>query len=58
MIGINLMDEVLQIAYDLKHQLDNSTDKADTYVDGVETHMSAYERVEFIVHHLEKNNKS
>ena len=52
------MDEILVIAYDLKHQLDNSGDKADTYVDGVETHLSAYERIEMIVHHLEKNNKS
>ncbi len=52
------MEEILQVAYDLKHQLDNSTDKADTYVDGVETHLSAYERIEMIVHHLEKNNKS
>ena len=52
------MEEILQVAYVLKHQLDNSTDKADTFVDGVETHLSAYERIEMIVHHLEKNNKS
>ena len=52
------MDELLILAYDLKHQLDNSVDKADTYVDGVETHLSAYERIQKIIHLLEKNNKS
>jgi len=52
------MDEVLQVAYDLKHQLDNNADKADTYVDGVETHLSTYERIQIILHHLERNNKS
>jgi len=52
------VEEILQVAYDLKHQLDNNADKVDTYVDGVETHLSAYERIEMIVHHLEKNNKS
>ena len=52
------MDEILILAYDLKHQLDNSVDKADTYVDCVETHLSAYERIQKIIHLLEKNNKS
>ena len=52
------MEEILQVAYDLKHQLDYQQYKAETYVDGVETHLSAYERIEMIVHHLEKNNKS
>ena len=31
------MTPVLQIAYDLKHQLDTNTDKNHTYVDGVDT---------------------
>ena len=52
------MDELLILAYDLKHQLDYYEYKADTYVDGVETHLSAYERIEKIIHLLEKNNKS
>ena len=51
------MDELLILAYDLKHQLDCYEYKADTYVDGVETHLSAYERIQKIIHLLEKNNK-
>tara|TARA_R110002020_G_scaffold189217_6_gene388165 strand:- start:2517 stop:2756 length:240 start_codon:yes stop_codon:yes gene_type:complete len=48
--------EILQTAYDLKHQLDNSGDKANTYVDGVETQYSAYERVQIIIKFLEYCN--
>ncbi len=48
--------DILQVAYDLKHQLDNSSDKANTYVDGAETQYSAYERVQIIVRFLEYCN--
>jgi hypothetical protein len=48
--------DILQIAYDLKHQLDNSSDKANTYVDGTETQYSAYERVQEIILFLEYCN--
>ena len=51
-----MIPEILQIAYDLKHQLDNSSDKANTYVDGAETEYSSYERVQMIIKFLEYCN--
>ena len=49
------MTPVLQIAYDLKHQLDTNTDKNHTYVDGVDTGMSAYERICCIINFIEQD---
>ena len=51
-----MIPEILQMAYDLKHQLDNSSDKANTYVDGAETEYSSYERVQMIIKFLEYCN--
>tara|TARA_R100001126_G_C4780513_1_gene126876 strand:+ start:410 stop:658 length:249 start_codon:yes stop_codon:yes gene_type:complete len=48
--------KILEIAYDLKHQLDNLSDKSNTYVDGVETEYSSYERIEMIISFLEYCN--
>jgi hypothetical protein len=50
------MPPILQMAYDLKHQLDTSEDKAHTYVDGVDTGISAYERICYITNFLEYCN--
>ena len=51
-----MIPEILQTAYDLKHQLDTSADKANTYVDGVETQHSSYERIQLIINFLEYCN--
>ena len=51
-----MIPEILQMAYDLKHQLDNSSDKANTDVDGAETEYSSYERVQMIIKFLEYCN--
>ena len=51
------MPTMLTIAYDLKHQLDTSEDKAHTYVDGVDTGISAYERICYIINFLEYCNR-
>lgn len=51
------MPPILQMAYDLKHQLDTSDDKAHTYVDGVDTGISAYERICYIKDFLEYCNR-
>lgn len=48
--------EILQMAYDLKHQLDTNEDKINSYVDGVDTGVTVYERVCHIINFLEYCN--
>jgi len=53
------MPPILQMAYDLKHQIErpmHSALKAHTYVDGVDTGISAYERICYITNFLEYCN--
>ena len=55
------MPPILQMAYDLKHQLDTNSintieDKISRYVDGVDTGVTVYERVCHIINFLEYCN--
>lgn len=48
------MHEILQIAYDLRHQLDKLPNGGGRDVDGDETDMTARQRMVLIIQHLEK----
>ena len=48
------MHEILQIAYDLRHQLDKLPNGGGCDVDGDETDMTARQRMVRIIQYLEK----
>ena len=48
------MHEILQMAYDLRHQLDRLPNGGGTDVDGEETDMTARQRMVRIIQYLEK----
>ena len=48
------MSPALQLAYDLRHQLDVMPGGQSTIVDGAETELSARDRIIEIIKHLER----